>query len=160
VNYSTLQIFGCPAYSLVDSQKRNKSEFKSKRCIFIGFTKEVKDFRLWDLETWNALPTEMWSLTKNQMLQEKSEDKAQGRAPDSSTESQAKKVEFSNDPKKPDGLDEDSDSDRDEHGATQQQPKLLRQSNRVSVSLTRYGWENDHVSFVLVIETRDPNSYR
>jgi len=28
------------------------------------------------------------------------------------------------------------------------------------VSPTRYGWENDHVSFALVTETRDPSSYR
>ena len=46
VNYSTLQIFNFPVYSLVDSQKRNKLEFKSKKCIFIGFIKRVKDFRL------------------------------------------------------------------------------------------------------------------
>jgi len=25
---------------------------------------------------------------------------------------------------------------------------------------TRYGWGDDHVSFVLVIETREPNNYR
>ena len=25
-------------------------EFKSKKCIFIGFTKGVKSFRLWDFE--------------------------------------------------------------------------------------------------------------
>ena len=34
--------FGCPVYSLVDSQKRNKLEFKYKKCIFIGFFKRVK----------------------------------------------------------------------------------------------------------------------
>ena len=34
--YSILQIFGCPAYSLVDSQKRNKLESKSKKCIFLS----------------------------------------------------------------------------------------------------------------------------
>ena len=44
VDYSTLQIFGCPAYSLVDSQKMNKLESKSMKCIFIGFTKGVKGF--------------------------------------------------------------------------------------------------------------------
>jgi len=50
VDYLTLQIFGCPAYSLVDSQKRNKLEFKFKKCISIGFTKGLKNFRLWDPE--------------------------------------------------------------------------------------------------------------
>jgi len=51
VDYSTLRIFGCLAYSLADSQKRNKVEFKSKKCIFIGFTKGVKSFKLSDSET-------------------------------------------------------------------------------------------------------------
>jgi len=50
VDYSTLWIFGCPVYNLVDSQKRNKLESKSKKCIFNGFTKGVKGFRLWDPE--------------------------------------------------------------------------------------------------------------
>jgi len=54
VNYATLQIFDCPAYSLVDSQKSNKVESKSKKCIYIGFTKGVKNFRLWDPETRSA----------------------------------------------------------------------------------------------------------
>jgi len=42
---STLWIFSFPAYSLVDSQKRNKLESKSKMCIFIGLTKGVKGFK-------------------------------------------------------------------------------------------------------------------
>ena len=43
VDYSTLQIFNCPTYSLVDSQKRNKLESKSNRCYFISFIKRTKD---------------------------------------------------------------------------------------------------------------------
>ena len=54
MDYSTLRIFDCPIFSLVDSQKRNKLEFKSKKCIFIGFIKEFKGFRLWDPEKRSA----------------------------------------------------------------------------------------------------------
>ena len=36
----------------------------------------------------------------------------------------------------------------------------MRRSVRVTVSPTRYDWENDHVSLALVIETGDPSSYR
>jgi len=53
VDYSTLQIFSS-AYSLVDSQKRNKRESKSEKCIFIGLTKGVNGFRLWDPEKRSA----------------------------------------------------------------------------------------------------------
>jgi len=97
------------------------------------------------------------------MLHEKSEmkDKVQGGASDSSTDTQKKGVEFSENPKRPEGLEENSsDSDRDNEEATQEQHSLLRRSVRVTVLPTRYGWEDDHVSFTLVTETCDPNIYR
>ena len=115
------------AYSLVNSQKRNKLESKSKKCIFIRFTKRVKvhqrsrGCRLWDPETRSAFTSRDVIFDEESMLQEKSEtkDKAQGGASDSSADTQKKGVEFSESPKRPDGSDEDSlDSDRDEHEAT------------------------------------------
>jgi len=115
VDYSTLQIFSCSMYSLVDS-KKNKLKFKSKKCIFIGFTKRVKGFRLWDLETRSTFTNRDVVFDKESMLQEKSEteDKAQGGAPDSSADTQEKGVEFSERPKRPDGSNEDfSDLDGD-----------------------------------------------
>jgi len=90
------------------------------------------------------------------MLQKKSEteDKVQGEAPDSSADIQKKGVEFSKNPKRPDGSDKDSSySDGNEYETTQEQPKLLRQSVRVTVPPIRYGWEDDHVSFTLVTIT-------
>src|SRR3954466_14186058 len=54
VDYSTLRIFGRPAYSLVDSHKKNKLVAKSRKCKFIGFTTGVKGFRLWDPEKGTA----------------------------------------------------------------------------------------------------------
>ena len=73
MDYSTLQIFGCPAYSLVDSQKRNKLESKSKKYIFIGFTKGIKDFRLWDLKKRSAFTNRDVVFNEDLMLREKSE---------------------------------------------------------------------------------------
>ena len=97
------------------------------------------------------------------MFQEKSEteDKEQGGTSDSSTNTQEKGVEFSESCKRPDGSEKDpSNSDGDKQEATQEKPKPLSQSVRVTVPLTRYGWEDDHVSFTLVKETCDPGSYR
>jgi len=103
VDYSTLQIFCYLSYSLVDSQKRNKLESKSKKCIVIGFTKEIKGFRLWNLEKMNAFISRDVVFDEESMLQDKSdtEDKAQGRAPDSSADTQEKRLEFSESPKRP-----------------------------------------------------------
>ena len=44
-------------------------------------------------------------------------------------------------------------------GVTQEQPRPLRQSVRVTVPPIRYGWDEDHVSFALVTETGEPDSY-
>ena len=85
MDYLTLWIFGCPSYSLVDSQKRNKLEFKFKKCIFIEFTKGVKGYRLWDPEKRSAFTSRDVIFDEDSMLREKSEteDKAQGGVSDS-----------------------------------------------------------------------------
>jgi len=36
----------------------------------------------------------------------------------------------------------------------------LRRSVRVTISPTRYGWDEDHVTFALGTETGEPDSYR
>jgi len=92
VNYSTLWIFGCPTYSLVDSQKRYKLESKSKKCLFIRFTKGVKGFRLWDPEKRSAFTSRDVVFDKELILRKKSEteDKVQGGASDSSADTQKK----------------------------------------------------------------------
>ena len=60
-------------------------------------------------------------------------------ASNSLADTQEKKVEFSKNSKLADGLEEDSsDSDGDEHEATQEQPRPLRQSVRVTVPPIRY----------------------
>jgi len=93
MDYSTLQIFSCPTYSLVDSQKRNKLEFKSKKCIFIGFTKGVEGFRLWNPKKRSAFINRDVIFDEDSMLREKlkTEDKTQDRVSDSSPADTQKK---------------------------------------------------------------------
>ena len=70
-----------------------------------------------------------------------------------SADTQEKEVELSESPKRPEGSEDDSsDPDGDNQEATQEQPRPLRRSIRVTVSPTRYGWDDNHVSFTLVIE--------
>ena len=78
MDYSILRIFGCPAYSLVDSKKKNKLESKTKECAFISFTKSVKGYRLWDPETRSSFLSRDVVFDEDSMLQGKSEaeDKA------------------------------------------------------------------------------------
>ena len=48
VDYSSLKIFGCSAYVHVQSGECSKLDLKSRKCVFLGFEKGVKGYRLWD----------------------------------------------------------------------------------------------------------------
>ena len=48
IDYSSLKIFGCPIYVHVQSGERSKLDSKSRKCVFLGFEKGVKGYRLWD----------------------------------------------------------------------------------------------------------------
>ena len=48
VDYSSLKIFGCPTYVHVQSEEHSKLDSKSRKCVFLGFEKGVKGYRLWD----------------------------------------------------------------------------------------------------------------
>src|SRR4051812_38769855 len=48
IDYSTLRVFGCKAYVHIPSDERNKLKPNSLECIFLGFEKGVKGYRLWD----------------------------------------------------------------------------------------------------------------
>ena len=48
VDYSSLKIFSCPAYVHVQSGEHSKLDSKSRKCVFLGFEKGVKGYRLWD----------------------------------------------------------------------------------------------------------------
>ena len=46
-----LNIFGCPAYALVEGAERSKLDPKSRKLIFIGFSQGVKGYLLVDLQS-------------------------------------------------------------------------------------------------------------
>uniref|UniRef100_A0A2N9HCZ1 Integrase catalytic domain-containing protein n=1 Tax=Fagus sylvatica TaxID=28930 RepID=A0A2N9HCZ1_FAGSY len=48
IDYSSLKIFGCPAYMHVQSGEHTKLDPKSRKCIFLGFKKGVKGYWFWD----------------------------------------------------------------------------------------------------------------
>ena len=46
VDYSSLRLFGCPTYVHIPNEERSKLDEKSRQCIFLGYQKEVKGFKL------------------------------------------------------------------------------------------------------------------
>ena len=48
---SHLRPFGCKAFPLNKKPSKGKFERSSKPCVFVGYAKEVKAYRVWDPET-------------------------------------------------------------------------------------------------------------
>ena len=46
-----LRVFGCVAYTLINSHNRKKLDAKSEKCIFIGYCIQSKGYRLYNPET-------------------------------------------------------------------------------------------------------------
>lgn len=48
-------IFGCVAYALVSKEKRYKFDYKSEKCIFIGYSENSKAYKLYNRITMKVL---------------------------------------------------------------------------------------------------------
>lgn len=52
VDFTDILVFGCPSYVHIPREERSKLDPKSKQqCIFLGYEKGVKGYKLWDLKT-------------------------------------------------------------------------------------------------------------
>ena len=48
VDYSSLRVFGCPAYVHIPSKERSKLDLKSRQCVFLRYGKGVNGYKFWD----------------------------------------------------------------------------------------------------------------
>jgi hypothetical protein len=48
VDYSSLRVFGCPAYVYIPSEEQSKLDLKYRQCVFFGYEKGVKGYKFWD----------------------------------------------------------------------------------------------------------------
>jgi len=46
-DYDSLRVFSCPAYYHV---KKDKLDPRARKCVFIGFKKDIKGYKIWDLK--------------------------------------------------------------------------------------------------------------
>jgi hypothetical protein len=49
-DYNSIKIWGCVAFAHIPKHKRTKLDFKSKKCVFLGYELNRKSYRLLDLE--------------------------------------------------------------------------------------------------------------
>jgi hypothetical protein len=47
-NVSHLRIFGCVAYAHVPQQMRRKLDERSEKCVFVGYSEDSKEYRLYN----------------------------------------------------------------------------------------------------------------
>lgn len=47
-DYSYLRMFECDAYAHVAKESRNKFDPNATKCIFLGYQRDVKGYRIWE----------------------------------------------------------------------------------------------------------------
>ena len=152
VDYSSLKIFGCPAYMRVQSGKHSKLDSKSRKYVFLGFEKGVKGYRLWD-------PISKKTVTSRDVIFDEAFMLKQNEAETCDNSPQEKlTVEVE--------LDENSSpSDKGDAEIKSQQQQEESYSiakgreKRVHKASQRYDFE-DMVSFAFITSSGDPLPYR
>jgi hypothetical protein len=86
VDYSSLRVFGCPAYVHIPCEERSKLNPKSRQCVFLGYRKGVKGYKFWDPTANKAVISRDEVFDENSMLKtmKSTQDKEQ-QVPESSS---------------------------------------------------------------------------
>uniref|UniRef100_A0A2N9GRZ0 CCHC-type domain-containing protein n=1 Tax=Fagus sylvatica TaxID=28930 RepID=A0A2N9GRZ0_FAGSY len=151
VDYSFMRIFGCSAYVHISGEDRSKLDPKSKKCIFLGFKKGVKGYKLWDPVAQKVV------ISRDVVFDEKSMTKAfkekKSQAAESSNNIGRSTVQVE--------LDElESQSDEEPHSNDQEQDSTRSdRPKRNKRPPVRYGFE-DLVSYALLTSSEDPSTFQ
>ncbi|CAL2238507.1 unnamed protein product [Prunus armeniaca] len=171
VDYSKLRVFGCSAYAHIPSDERSKLKPKSTHCIFLGFEKGVKGFKLWDINNRKKVVSRdvvfdetTMPLNKVESSREKKDD----------TEIEATKIPL---------INSDEEAAQVEQETGQIEGILIRQAsqrvrtptnnppafqrcitldkpNRNKKKPDRFGFDQDEVNYALNISQGDPTTYQ
>ena len=124
---------------------------KSRKCIFLGFEKGVKGYRLWDPISKKKVISRDVIFDETFMLKQNEAEVCE----DSLKEKLTVEVEFDED-----NLPSDKGNDEDELEQQEEPYSIARgRGKRVHKAPQRYGFE-DMVSFALVTSSGDPLSYK
>ena len=77
VDYSSLRVFGCPAYDHIPNKERSKLDPKSSQCVFLGYQKGVKGYKFWGSKANKAVISRDVVFDENFMLKSTQEKKQQ-----------------------------------------------------------------------------------
>jgi hypothetical protein len=68
VDYSSLRVFGYPAYVHISIKERSKLDPMSRQCVFLRYEKRVKDYKFWDPKANKAMINRGVVFDENSML--------------------------------------------------------------------------------------------
>uniref|UniRef100_A0A2N9HWT1 Integrase catalytic domain-containing protein n=1 Tax=Fagus sylvatica TaxID=28930 RepID=A0A2N9HWT1_FAGSY len=151
VDYSFMRIFGCPAYVHISGEDRSKLDPKSKKCIFLGFKKGVKGYKLWDPVAQKVVISRDVVFDEKSMTKAFKEEKSQAAESSNNIGRSTVQVE----------LDElESQSDEEPHSNDQEQDSTRSdRPKRNKRPPVRYGFE-DLVSYALLTSSEDPSTFQ
>jgi hypothetical protein len=151
VDYSFMRIFGCPGYVHISGEDRSKLDPKSKKCIFLGFKKGVKGYKLWDPVAQKVVISGDVVFDEKSLTKAFKEEKSQAAKSSNNIGRSTVQVE----------LDEvESQSDEEPHSNDQEQDSI--RSNRPKRNKrppVRYGFE-DLISYALLTSSEDPSTFQ
>uniref|UniRef100_A0A2N9IGQ9 CCHC-type domain-containing protein n=1 Tax=Fagus sylvatica TaxID=28930 RepID=A0A2N9IGQ9_FAGSY len=151
VNYSFMRIFGCPAYVYISGEDRSKLDPKSKKCIFLGFKKGVKGYKLWDPVAQKVVISRDVVFDEKSMTKAFKEEKSQ--AAESSNNIGRSTVQVELDELESQSNEEPHSNDQEQDSTRSDRPK---RNKRPPV---RYGFE-DLVSYALLTSSEDPSTFQ
>uniref|UniRef100_A0A2N9GSE2 CCHC-type domain-containing protein n=1 Tax=Fagus sylvatica TaxID=28930 RepID=A0A2N9GSE2_FAGSY len=151
VDYSFMRIFGCPAYVHISGEDMSKLDPKSKKCIFLGFKKGVKGYKLWDPVAQKVVISRDVVFDEKSMTKAYKEEKSQAAESSNNIGRSTVQVE----------LDElESQSDEEPHSNDQEQDSTRSdRPKRNKRPPVRYGFE-DLVSYALLTSSEDPSTFQ
>uniref|UniRef100_A0A2N9GEX0 Integrase catalytic domain-containing protein n=1 Tax=Fagus sylvatica TaxID=28930 RepID=A0A2N9GEX0_FAGSY len=151
VDYSFMRIFGCPAYVHISGEDRSKLDPKSKKCIFLGFKKGVKGYKLWDPIAQKVVISRDVVFDEKSMTKAFKEEKSQ--AAESSNNIGRSTVQVELDELESQSNEEPHSNDQEQDSTRSDRPK---RNKRPPV---RYGFE-DLVSYALLTSSEDPSTFQ
>uniref|UniRef100_A0A2N9IT68 CCHC-type domain-containing protein n=1 Tax=Fagus sylvatica TaxID=28930 RepID=A0A2N9IT68_FAGSY len=151
VDYSFMRIFGCPAYVHISGEDRSKLDPKSKKCIFLGFKKGVKGYKLWDPVAQKVVISRDVVFDEKSMTKAFKEEKSQ--AAESSNNIGRSTVQVELDELESQSNEEPHSNDQEQDSTRSDRPK---RNKRPPV---RYGFE-DLVSYALLTSSEDPSTFQ
>ena len=153
-DYSDLRVFECLTYVHIPNEERSKLDAKSRQCIFLGYQKEVKGFKLWDPKANKVVINRDVVFDEKPMLQCTKKGEKQELKSCSSNE-QLIQVELETHDIEDHARNAGKSSSKDQ----QRHNIAIDRSRHTIKPPTRYGFE-DLVSYALITSSGDPTTFQ